>query len=105
MYVYIQYIYIYMYIIMYACYVRMYVCVCMYVCMYIFMCMYVCNCVWQFPVEVNMVEKFLEPVVQGTLVTPNEYLGKLLTLCQVSSALYGTALPLVEAVKDVCVCV
>lgn len=30
-----------------------------------------------------MVEAFYEPVVLGTLVTPNDYLGKLLTLCQV----------------------
>ena len=37
----------------------------------------------QFPEEVYTVEEFREPVVLGTLVTPDEHLGKLLALCQV----------------------
>ena len=37
----------------------------------------------QFPEEVYTVEEFREPVVLGTLVTPDEHLGKLLSLCQV----------------------
>ncbi|CAI8034512.1 Translation factor GUF1, mitochondrial [Geodia barretti] len=36
----------------------------------------------QFPEEVYTVEEFREPVVLGTLVTPDEHLGKLLSLCQ-----------------------
>ena len=38
----------------------------------------------QFP-EVHHVQEFYEPVVVGTLVTPDDYLGKLLQLCQVRS--------------------
>ena len=36
------------------------------------------------------VEQFLETVVMGTLVTPEEYLGKLLNLCQVGGCIYSS---------------
>ena len=37
----------------------------------------------QFP-EGEKVQEFLEPVVMGTLVFPDHYLGKLLKLCEAS---------------------
>ena len=37
----------------------------------------------QFP-EGERVQEFLEPVVMGTLVFPDQYLGKLLKLCEAS---------------------
>lgn len=36
----------------------------------------------QYPENIQFVSHFEEPVVRGTLVLPNEYLGALLTLCE-----------------------
>lgn len=36
----------------------------------------------QFPDKLS-VSEYLEPTVLGTIVTPHEYIGKIITLCQV----------------------
>lgn len=36
----------------------------------------------QFPDKLS-VSEYLEPTVLGTIVTPQEYIGKIITLCQV----------------------
>ena len=41
------------------------------------------SCVLQFPEDQHTVREFHEPVVLGTLVTSDDYLGKLMALCQV----------------------
>lgn len=38
----------------------------------------------EFPDKSNVVE-YLEPIVLGTIITPDEYIGKILTQCQVGS--------------------
>ena len=73
--------------------------VCMYVCTYVYTYMYehvyiimyvhehtILGCmmyyIFQFP-DRHKVKEFLEPVVNGTLIFPDQYLGKILQLCEV----------------------
>lgn len=43
----------------------------------------------EFPNDESLVQKFMEPIVLGTLIFPQEYLGSIITLCGVFIVFYS----------------